>query len=175
MKFSICFSIFAICLSTTAHSMVQVTAQMIKEAHQYIISHNDLFAQMDKKYPGVADKYQYRVLSYNQLQREYHEKSPDGLIEVTAYYDPNRNITFFHDQFDFSTLEGRATFLHEYVHFLQYAYKLDQLLSCSYEIEYDAYKIQANYLVDHGMDENCSFIDNLNMSANIFLNCTPNL
>lgn len=175
MKFSICFSIFVICLSTTAYSKVRIDKQVIEDAHRYIINHSDLFAQMDKKYPGVADKYQFRVLSYDQLQKNYHGENADGLIEVTAYYDPKTNVTYFHDQFDTSTLKGRAVILHEYVHFLQFNYGLDQLFSCSYEVEYDAYKIQADYLVDHGMDKNSSFVENLNMSAFIFLNCNVNL
>ena len=176
MRFSVCFLIFVICLSPAARSKVRIDKQMIEGIHQYVVNHDDLFAEMDKKYPGIADKYQFRVLSHDQLQRNYHgENNVDGLIEVTAYYDPKTNVTYFHDQLDTSTLKGRAVVLHEYVHFLQFNYGLDQLVSCSYEVEYDAYKIQAAYLVDHGMDKNSSFVDNLNRSAFRFLECTVNL
>ncbi len=175
VKFSISFSMLTIFLSITAHSGIQIDAQMIRKAHQYVISHNDLFFKMDKKYPGAADKFRFRILSYDELQRKYYGKDADNLTEVTAYYDPHSNTAYFHDQFDFSTLEGEAAFLHEYVHFLQYAYKLDEFVSCSHEIEYDAYRIQADYLVDHGMDKNSAFISNLSMSANVFMDCTTNL
>ena len=148
--------------------------QLINALHQYIIDNNTLFAEMDKLNKGVTDEVRVKILGYDEFQEKHREYNPDGPSEVEAFYNVNTKHIYLHDQIDFSTFEGRSIVLHEYVHFLQSVYGLDQsVLVCAKELEKDAYELEIKYLIDNGEPKDSEKIKLLGFLKLINSDCGP--
>ena len=98
----------------------------------------------------------------------------DNAPEAEAFYDIKTKTIYLHDQTDLSTLEGKSTILHEYVHFLQFAYGLDQsVFVCMNELEKDAYELEIKYLIDNGEPKDSDIIKSLRFRKLLSSDCGP--
>ncbi len=174
---SLIIIIFVLAKISSAETNEQKTGavyQLINELHQYIIENNALFAEMDELNKGVTDRLRIEILSNDELQKKYQEHTGDNAQKVESFYEVKTKTIYLHDQLDLSTLEGRSTILHEYVHFLQFAYGLDQSISvCINELEKDAYELEIKYLTDNGEPKDSDIIQSLRFRKLLNSDCGP--
>ncbi len=169
--------IFLLAKISSAETNEQKTGavyQLIDELHQYIIENNALFAEMDELNKGVTDRLRIEILSDDELQKKHYGDNVDNAPKVEAFYNRKTKTIYLHDQTDFSTLEGKSTILHEYVHFLQFAYGLDQSVSvCIDELEKDAHELGIKYLIDNGEPKDSDIIQSLRFRRLFSSGCGP--
>lgn len=70
--------------------------------------------------------------------------------QAAAYYPASGRIALA-DDLDLGTVLGRSYLLHELVHAAQYASGTAQAAACPQALEWDAYRLQAEYLRDAGL------------------------
>lgn len=102
-----------------------------------------------------------QVLPQTSLMRLLYEEnllarlSPKELRElendVAALYDHQRNTIHVAANIDLHSAHGKSVLVHELVHFLQFAQGQSKEMACINALEGDAYRIQAKYMLAHGL------------------------
>jgi hypothetical protein len=82
--------------------------------------------------------------------------SPTDVQRITehieAIYHPDTRTVYVRHGVDLTSTYGKSTLLHELVHFLQYQNGVDRKVACVNALEKDAYRAQAAYLRQKGME-----------------------
>jgi hypothetical protein len=123
----------------------------------WIGSHTPL-AYEDTPLPSVATASQKEltVIRYRGDVPEGFEMDTGSTVGV--YLFEERKI-YLWENYDFTTVEGKAALVHELVHFLQYEHGLHETADCTAQLELAAYSAEAEYLKQHGMKPKFSGMD----------------
>ncbi len=71
--------------------------------------------------------------------------------QIVAIYRSDHRTIYVRDELDLDSIYGRSALVHELVHFAQNELELDQRAPCSNALEWDAYRLQGEYLRQHGL------------------------
>lgn len=69
---------------------------------------------------------------------------------IVAIYRADHRTIYVRGDVNLDTVEGRAALVHELVHFAQSELALDKQAPCQNAMEFDAYRLQGEYLRQHG-------------------------
>ena len=87
------------------------------------------------------------VLDHEALQERWTATTDN----VTAFYDPIPEIIYLSSNVDLDTVYGKSVLVHELVHHVQYKTDAtEKVCATGSMLDGDAYKVQANYLKEHG-------------------------
>ncbi len=109
---------------------------LIDEAHAYVIENSD---------------YQRRdTPEIEFIDRRFIELwAPNPLGTVLSFYDVERDTIYVNEEFDPANIRDRALFIHELYHSYQHANNALDTKHCTGMLEYDAYSIEATYLLEN--------------------------
>jgi hypothetical protein len=96
-----------------------------------------------------------RLIPYAELAEKYGEKPTD--FHVEALYSEQDRTVYLHDGWRADDLRDRSMLLHELVHHLQYLNHVK--VTCESEYEFQAFKLQAKWLSEQGLEYPLDLMD----------------
>jgi len=73
-------------------------------------------------------------------------------LNVYGLYKFDEKTIYILDSIDLNTTNGKGILLHELVHYVQYQTGKEKFVNCIKELESEAYKLEASYLKENGLD-----------------------
>jgi Domain of unknown function (DUF6647) len=83
------------------------------------------------------------------FKKNYSKILDQKTFNILGLYNFEDNAIYLLDNIDLQAEKGKGILLHELIHFLQYQYGHDKIVSCMNELEAMAYLMETKYLAEH--------------------------
>ena len=134
----------------------KLTAQVLENDEQIVYQ---LLAWIRAQDISVASLLQSpkvkRSTQQQMLQLAFGEQMPASMnateLKVYGLYNFKNETVYLLNEIDLSTIRGRAVLVHELVHYAQYRDGVNNRVRCVNELESLAYKLEARFLTEYGI------------------------
>ena len=140
------------------------TAQILEDDKQIV---HQLLAWIRAQDISVATLLQSpkveRSTQQEMLRLAFGEQMPASMntskLKVYGLYNFKNETVYLLNEIDLNSIKGRAVLVHELVHYAQYRDGLNNRVRCVNELESLAYKLEAKYLGEYGIQADFSAHD----------------